>query len=73
MRYYDISVVRARIEFILSDEWKPHPNIPGETRAEALLSMFNAMTHTVWEHGYMEARTAIKDALDALKKALGEL
>ena len=70
MKYYDPAVVRDAIKRILSDEWRPHPDVPEETREDALVSMFSTMTRTVYGAGMLEVQQAIIKALD-LRHLLG--
>lgn len=70
MKYYAPDTVRSAIKHILSDEWKPHPNIPDETREDALLYLFSSMTSTVYAAGALEVQQGIIKAL-GLRHLLG--
>lgn len=70
MKYYDPATVRSAIERILGPEWAPHPNMPEETRVDAIYSLFSSMTYTLYSAGKLEVQCGVVDAL-GLRHLLG--
>lgn len=71
MKHYDPQVVREAVKRILADDWRPSINEPpGWNREDALLSMFSAMTYTLYGAGMREVQQGVIKALD-LRHLLG--